>query len=637
MKRMLAVAARELEDRRAILIAALVAGLLPFASPLFPGVRADRWGEARDLMALVLAAAFGCGTALVAGATAVARDLADRRLGFDFARPIGGGAIWAGRFLGALALTILVLGLVLAPAALASGDLFAEWSRDGAEIALAALGTLLVLVPLAHVVSVAFRSRSGWLGVDLVVCVVVVLAFAWGSRQLLVAFASEALLRGLLVVGIATIPAFWGASAAQLLVGRTDLRRGHRAQSLALGSSLLALAVAFSGYAQWVLSPGPADLKENWGAAAPRGDWIVAHGTARGRGNFEPAFLLDAATGAYTRLGSSWISSASFAADGKRAVVVRPVGSRAGESYSVSVADLGTGAAVLAETTISLTPPIAGIALSADGARLAAADLSLLTVFEIASGATLASARIPAGARYHRTLYFQDANVVRLLIRPEAPGPIAIHELDIPSRRFEKTGEIPAVGEWTSIRRFPGADRLFVSDARKAERAIAVDGRTGAVLATYAASPGAKAVFRPLSDGRVAALEQGAGMRRLRVLSADGGEERAIELDPRERGVVGGEPAGGLLVLAVTEQDESAVGWKPSEYRVLLLDLDAGTVREAARGLLPLAGGIWGDELDLPGPGATAARLYRTADSLVLHDPVAGTTRAIAGKGAPGS
>ena len=75
MSRTVAVAVREISERRAVLIAALVAGLLPFASPLLPGVRADRVVEARDAWALAIALSFGGATAVAMGATAIARDL----------------------------------------------------------------------------------------------------------------------------------------------------------------------------------------------------------------------------------------------------------------------------------------------------------------------------------------------------------------------------------------------------------------------------------------------------------------------------------------------------------------------------------------------------------------------------------
>jgi hypothetical protein len=48
MRGPLAIAARELSERRIFVPAALVAGLLPFAAPLFPGVRVGDAAEARD-------------------------------------------------------------------------------------------------------------------------------------------------------------------------------------------------------------------------------------------------------------------------------------------------------------------------------------------------------------------------------------------------------------------------------------------------------------------------------------------------------------------------------------------------------------------------------------------------------------
>ena len=80
MKGALLVAWREIAERRSVLAAALVAGLLAFASPLLPGVMTGRAAEARDAMALSVALGFGLLVALMVGASVVGRDLADGRL-----------------------------------------------------------------------------------------------------------------------------------------------------------------------------------------------------------------------------------------------------------------------------------------------------------------------------------------------------------------------------------------------------------------------------------------------------------------------------------------------------------------------------------------------------------------------------
>ena len=121
MRGALLVATREIVERRSVLLAALVAGLLPFAAPLIPGIRSGEGAEARDAAALMIALAFGGGLSFLLGGTIVGRDLSERRLGFDFARPLSGGAIWAGRFLGAVGLPLLVAVVVVLPATVIGG------------------------------------------------------------------------------------------------------------------------------------------------------------------------------------------------------------------------------------------------------------------------------------------------------------------------------------------------------------------------------------------------------------------------------------------------------------------------------------------------------------------------------------
>ena len=90
------------------------------------------------------------------------------RLGFFFSRPLPWWTIWGGKFLAAVLLT-LGAGLLAAVPWLASGRggslrLASLWDLQGA---VAALGWALVLVGAGHAASVAFRSRSAWLLVDL--------------------------------------------------------------------------------------------------------------------------------------------------------------------------------------------------------------------------------------------------------------------------------------------------------------------------------------------------------------------------------------------------------------------------------------------------------------------------------------
>ena len=164
---------------------------------------------------------------------------------------------------------------------------------------------MLVVVPLSHFVSVMFRSRSGWLLLDLAGLLVVVLVGASAGKTLYDDFALWDLIYALLLLACLAVLAFWAASAAQVTVGRTDARRGHRAQSMLLWGTLLVAVVTFDLYAYWVVHAGPGDLVYPEAMPAPRGSWLLVGGTARNRGDFMPSFLLDAATGKYLRMGGA--------------------------------------------------------------------------------------------------------------------------------------------------------------------------------------------------------------------------------------------------------------------------------------------------------------------------------------------
>jgi hypothetical protein len=105
MRGFTAVLSRELGLRKAIWAAALVAGLLPFLLAALPGMTYG-YAEVRDASALAIAAGSGELLALVLGAAVLGRELAERRLSFDLARPIGGLAIWAGRMGAVLILSL---------------------------------------------------------------------------------------------------------------------------------------------------------------------------------------------------------------------------------------------------------------------------------------------------------------------------------------------------------------------------------------------------------------------------------------------------------------------------------------------------------------------------------------------------
>src|SRR5262245_46348770 len=123
MKAFATVFGRELAERRLLLLAALLLGLVALAAPWIPGLPPQSADELRGGVALVLTGLLTTVTAVLLGGSVIARDLAERRLGFYFSRPIPGGALWAGKLTAAVALVLASGVLASTPALLAGARL----------------------------------------------------------------------------------------------------------------------------------------------------------------------------------------------------------------------------------------------------------------------------------------------------------------------------------------------------------------------------------------------------------------------------------------------------------------------------------------------------------------------------------
>ncbi|HSK79975.1 MAG TPA: hypothetical protein VLQ45_26215, partial [Thermoanaerobaculia bacterium] len=187
MRGFLAVVGRELVERRLLAAVALAAGLLPFLVPFVSAARHLAPADIRSGAALAFSMTFTVVLAIVLGASVIAGDLAERRLGFYFSRPLSGSSLWAGKM---VATALLTLGgglLVLLPASLAGGIDFQGilpgrlLQSDLFSLGLFWVSGVLFLILASHAVSVMVRARSPWLALDLVAAVVVGLLL-WDAR-----------------------------------------------------------------------------------------------------------------------------------------------------------------------------------------------------------------------------------------------------------------------------------------------------------------------------------------------------------------------------------------------------------------------------------------------------------------------
>ena len=491
MRAALVVAAREISERKRIFVAAAVAGLLPFLAPLFPDLAPGDVPQARAILATVFALSFGIGTAAVLGSTVLVRDLVERRAGFYFARPLPSLAIWGGKILAALLLAAGAGLLSSIPAWIASpgvpmlpgagpgslSTLLATFSVAGVVF-----GGLLFVVALLHAVTLAVRSRSPWLVIDVVLLVVCSLVVGRSAASLLreglpIAYVGlagwglPALLLALLVAGALSVSA-----------GRTDLRRAHGVQSLALWGAVVPLTITAALWTLWLVSPTPGDLVAIRRVTAARsGDWLGVAGPARHRGKTARSFLWNRRTGAFVRLSGNAGRGTlpEFSPDGRTAIWAVLESTRP-EEWQVWRADL-TAAVPRPRALNVVARSYPWIRFSPSGRRIAVRIGDSLSVLELESERTVAAVRSPGPAL---DFFFADEETVRLFPayrRRGDPSPLLLVDFRIPEKKLGPSRKIPAeseeaLGLRTLVRSRLGAPgTLLVNDGSL----FAVDPATG--------------------------------------------------------------------------------------------------------------------------------------------------------------
>jgi hypothetical protein len=587
----LVVAAREIAERKRILIAAAVAGLLPFLAPLFPNIAKGDVPQARAILAMIFLASFGIGTAVVLGSTILVRDFVERRAGFYFARPLPSLAIWGGKILAALLLASgagLLCGLpswIVSPQVTLFGGTPSERFFGGSGILFAGL---LLVVAIFHAAAVAIRSRSPWLVVDIVL--LVVSGIAVGRLWLVLArvqapmtwefpnWSLPVLLAALLVSG-----------AAQVSVGRADLKRGHGAQSLVLWGILGSGILVLGGYAWWVTSARATDLASIDGGVmvAPRGAWVVVGGPLRaGRG--DGMFLFDTTGDRSLRIrsgGAVFSARGTRAAWGEERLSIFEKGRKAG----LFVADLEKGRAVETGLECSIW---CRFALSPSGRRLAVFDGETLAAYEISDPSKpkqLTAIRVKAASR---SLAFVDDDTVRLFpriynaaIRKDVSlQDLEIEEISLSSKKALVTGRFER--DALPFLRMSADGRYLVGTREK--RLTLHDGQTGALVATLAEnlrSPQA----RFLTGDRIAVAGIAGASARLLFFEGQegwGAPSRLVESGPAKRVVLGGGIAPGQVALSLLPFEEDL----PASRRAAILafvDVSTGLVSPGPDGLVP--------------------------------------------------
>lgn len=630
MKPFITVLRREVAEHRLLLAGACLISLFPLLIPFVPGIArsSSDVAELRGGAALILAGLVSTLLAVILGATVLARDLSERRLGFYFSRPISGLAIWAGKTLAALAVTLTAGAVILLPAGLL-GDFenisrLSGWvsgisilQRWSSGLVLAALWTalLLVLLLVAHTVSSMVRSRNAWLLLDLAAAVLIagLLAAGYGRLAGQGAFlVAQLLLFALLALFVLALVA---ANLTQILHGRTELHRGHRWLSSVLWSVLLTGSLAFAGYSQWLSRAEPADLRRILEArSAPAGDWVYLAGTTAGHLRHGSIFLLQPSSGRFVRvmpMHPDWFyQKIAFSDDGSWAAWVEAPGKTA----TLVRLDLKASEPRPVRHAIREMPGL--IVLSQDGSRLALRFRDRLLVEETATARLLASVPLPLYEDV--TLHFRDPGHV-LLVRSEGSlggDATVVEELDIATGKVSRISTLLGIA-WSRSALSPDGRRILLRNY-KGRTILLFDVETGEQLSQlqfpYRVEAPGEALF--LSDGRIVVSRWNKAGTEMRLFDQDGGRTLQTFRWPDYRSVViGGELPSGQLAVTFGLREKSALG---DRFQGAILDPARGTTRLLSPGMIS----FWYPE---GGTGAVQSRLFlRNRKELVRIDPKTG-------------
>jgi len=121
MNATIAIMARELMARRELLLMAVALAIMISLLPFLPNIETYEATDVRTVASSATALALGCLLALLLGATVFGDDLSEGRLGFFFARPVSGLAVWWGKMLAVIMLIWVIEAIVLLPSFYSGG------------------------------------------------------------------------------------------------------------------------------------------------------------------------------------------------------------------------------------------------------------------------------------------------------------------------------------------------------------------------------------------------------------------------------------------------------------------------------------------------------------------------------------
>ncbi len=521
----------ELLERRMVLIAAAILGVLLLLSPLLPGMPTTQINEFRAFLAATMAAGFTVAMAFIHGAGLMAPDLKERRLGFYFARPLSATALWGGKLLGGVLLLAGTLLLTALPSVIVVGVKVEDIPSALSGFSWA-LGLGLLLMLGAHAMAVALRARSPWLILDLLGLG----AFAWLLGQsmlhLRTVWPMEYMFGGetTVVAMMALRPVLLLATWVQVSQGRTDLRRSHRSLSLTLAGGLLltGLGTLLSAHLQTRYRPQELGMPSSVFQVGQR-EWLLLNVMqVPGHPQRTLTMLFHPRTGkslTFPGLGADLC----WTPDGRRVawLSVDPRRLRGFQS-EVAWADLTEVQPRIHRPGIPADGKwFQSMALSEDGSRVAVLQEGRMAVCELATGMPLAS--MPVTPRSDGSAHFMGMDRVRLY-QSNDQGAGSIDELDLGTLRVKRLGTFEGPKSGVSGGQLSrDATRIVLRGANSTGIELR-DGDTGALIRRLndeKDNTHNRTAFLP--DGSLV-LGSGKAAPSLHHLDRDGGILRKLEL-----------------------------------------------------------------------------------------------------------
>lgn len=630
MSKALVIARREIAEKKFVFLTAVIGAILPFLTTLLPMARNWSAQGMVSMTASILATGLALSLAIVGGASMIGRELAERRLSFYFARPIGAGSIWFGKLGAALFIVIAAPVIVLAPALLFAGDQWrtfggGQWQMIGGITLLSVL-----LLCASHLVSTFVRSRSVLIILDFVLAAAAGFAISMMVRPLWNGMAVQSIsILTWVLIGAFVLAVFLGG-AWQVADGRTDRKRSHAALSRGFWTVMGVVLIGSALWVTWVVSAKPSSIGMQTDIVpAKEGNWVLLSGQAPGRSDYFSGFVYDLSSGRYIRVSGIdllW-HNGTFTHDGKTAVIRQRLGGgRASQAELVLIPLAGNGKPM--ETGL-ITSWRAPLVVSDDAKRVAYVENGVFTVYDIPSKRSLASVR---SAVIHEPLsmYFVSPDVLRIysMNKQGREQQVWIFELDVRTKVINKTGELrtQAAGGLLTV----SADgskmlyRAFTKGDAAPEPLILADARTGARIMAVPRVEGAHISGATLlADGTVFAPTIRDGKVTARVFGSNGALLREIPLGAGARAFVAAELTGNRVVAGTTSDD---VRQRSITY---VIDVGSGRILRRTDKL-----GIYGGDFERdPRRGAPSAQQLlpaMTHDAVLSWDPLTGETKEIA-------